>query len=208
MEFKNKNPYIILIGGKARSGKSTLANIIGNILSGEGNKVIFSQYTKYLKQQIEEITGNDITENNKPRELLQKLSSELIKKELSKPNFFIDRQIEDIEIYSYFADYIIISDVRFPEEIEVIKEKFDNVISIGIKRDDYSSDLTEEQQNDITEISLDNYNKFDNMVKNNIDTDLNEIAMNIINDIKERRQYYEYNYCYRWTGRKWKRYSC
>ena len=31
MEFKNKNPYIILIGGKARSGKSTLANIIGNI---------------------------------------------------------------------------------------------------------------------------------------------------------------------------------
>ena len=187
MEFKKKNPYIILIGGKARSGKSTLASIIGNNLTKKGDKVIHSNYTKYLKQYISDITGNIVTEENKPRELLQKLSSELIKKELGKNSFFIDRQIEDIEIYSYFADYIIISDVRFPKEIDLIKDKFPNVISIHVKRENYESDLTKEQQKDITEISLDNYNKFDFIVENNTDIDLNKTAINIINELKERR---------------------
>jgi len=185
MEFKKKNPYIILIAGKARSGKSTLANIIGNILKSD-NKVIYSNYTKYLKQYISDITGDIITEDNKPRELLQKLSSELIKKELGKTNLFIDRQVEDIEIYSYFADYIIISDVRFPKEIEVIKDKFPNVISVLVKRDNYESDLTEEQKKDITETSLDNYNNFDYIINNDSNTDLKIVANNIIEDIRKK----------------------
>ena len=185
MKFKNKNPYIILIAGKARSGKSTLANIIGNILKID-SKVIYSNYTKYLKQYISNITGNIVTEENKPRELLQKISSELIKKELNKPNFFIDRQIEDIEIYSYFADYIIISDVRFPMEIEVIKDKFPNVISIYVKRDNYESDLTEEQRNDITETALDNYNKFDYIVDNKNTDNLTISANKITEDIRKK----------------------
>ena len=186
MNLKNKNPYIILIGGKARSGKSTLASIIGNMLEKDNNKVIYSNYTKYLKQYISDITGNVVTEENKPRELLQKLSSELIKKELGKTNFFIDRQIEDIEIYSYFADYIIISDVRFPSEIDTIKEKFLNVISIQVKRDNLKSDLTDEQQKDITETSLDNYDKFDYTVDNDNNTNLNIIAQDIINNIRKK----------------------
>ena len=184
MKFENKNPRIILIGGKARSGKSTLANNIGNILSKNGSKVIYSQYTKYLKQYIEEITGESISETNKPRELLQKLSSDLIKDKLGKTNFFIDRQLEDIAIYSYFADYIIISDVRFPKEIDIVKEKFNNVISIGVKRYNYDTDLSIAQQNDVTEISLDDYDKFDYVVDNYDDTNLYDKAIEIIKDFE------------------------
>ena len=186
MEFVKKNPIIILIAGKARSGKSTLSQYIKENLEKDNKKVIISPYTKYLKHYIEEITGIKITEENKPRDMLQKISSDLIKKELGKENFFINRQIEDIEIYSYFTDAIIIPDVRFPNEIEIIKNKFKNVYSIGIIRENYQSDLTEEQQKDITETSLDNYQQYDYLILNKKETNLYEEAKKI-KSILERR---------------------
>ena len=140
MNYTYKKPKIILIGGKAGSGKTTLATYLTQHLKKQNKKVIISPYTKYLKRYIEEITGSTINENNKPRELLQKISSDLIKKELGYKNLFINRQIEDLKIYSYFADVIIIPDVRFPSEIEKIKEEFDNLKSIKIKRENYKTD--------------------------------------------------------------------
>ena len=184
MDFSNRHPQIILIAGKARSGKSTLAENIKELLEKEGKEVILSPYTKYLKQYIEEITGETITESNKPRDLLQKISSELIKKELGYNNLFIERQIEDINIYSYFKDCIIIPDVRFKKEVDTIKEKFQNVISIKIERKNFQTDLTIEQQKDITETSLDNDKDFDYIIENDTNTDLKEVAKKII---EERR---------------------
>ena len=99
MYLKKKQPLIFLIAGRARSGKGTIAKFIEEYFLNQNSKVVISPYTKYLKKYIEEITGETIDEDNKPRELLQKISSELIKKELNKPNFFIDRQLEDLEIY-------------------------------------------------------------------------------------------------------------
>ena len=187
MKFRDKKPVIILIAGKARSGKNTLANYIKEELEKKNLKVVISPYTKYLKQYIESITNISITEENKPRDLLQKLSSELIKKKLGKENLLIERQLDDIEVYSYFANAIIIPDVRFPREIEVIKDKFNNVLSIGLKRENYTTDLTKEQQNDITEISLDNYNNYDIIVRNNNLKDLQKKATDIINELYKRR---------------------
>ena len=184
MNLTNHHPTIILIAGKARSGKSTLAEYFKKNLEQNNKQVIISPYTKYLKEYIENITDKKITEDNKPRDLLQKLSKDLIKEKLGYYNLFINRQIEDINIYSYFKDYIIIPDFRFKEEIEIMKEKFDNVVSIKIERIDFKTDLTLEQQQDITEVSLDNYNNFDYIIENTKDTDLNEVAKRII---EERR---------------------
>ena len=78
---------------------------------------------------------------------------------MNKHNFFIDRQLEDLEIYSYFADIIIIPDVRFEKEIEVIKEKYSKVISIGVKRPNYQSELTKEQLDGIDRTRFLNLNK-------------------------------------------------
>lgn len=187
MEFKKRKPLIILISGKAQSGKSTLANYIKEIYEQKENKVIISPYTKYLKLYIENITNKKIDELNKPRDLLQEVSSKIIKGDLGKKNFFIERQIEDIEIYSYFADIIIIPDVRFEEEITNIKEKYNDTISIRVTRENYISTLTEKQQNDITEIALNNYNNYDYEVKNDFNTNLKKIAKEIITKIEERR---------------------
>jgi len=191
MLFTKKEPIIFLIAGRARSGKTTIGKIIEEYYIKQDKKVINSPYTKYLKQYIKEIFNEEITEDKKPRDLLQKISSELIKKELNKPNFFIDRQLEDLEIYAYFTDVIIISDVRFKEEIDVEKEKFKKAISIGVIRPNYKSDLTEEQLNDVTEVSLDNYDKFDYKITNNEqESELHIKVLNILEKIG-KKEYYE-----------------
>ena len=66
------------------------------------------------------------------------------------------------------------------------KNKFKNVYSIGIIRENYQSDLTEEQQKDITETSLDNYQQYDYLVLNKKETNLYEEAKKI-KSILERR---------------------
>ena len=168
MNFKEKEKFIIIcICGKAGSGKSLAANYIYEEYTKKNKKVIISPYTKYLKKYVSEILEKKINEKNKPRTMLQKLSSELIKKKLGYEDFFIKRQLEDISIYKFFFDVVIIPDVRFPNEIECLKNKEYKVISIGIKRENYNNKLTTEQKSDITEIALDNYNKYDFIIQNN-----------------------------------------
>ena len=98
MEFIKKEPIIFLVAGKARSGKSTVAKIIEEEYSKKNKKVLVTQVTKYLKNYIEEITGNKVSDFNKPRELLQKISSVVIKDKLGMSNFFTDRLLEDLKI--------------------------------------------------------------------------------------------------------------
>lgn len=185
MKLKKRKLLIFCVCGKARSGKSLVGKYINDKLQEDGYKIIVSPYTKYLKKYISEITGQEITDDNKPRDLLQQISSEIIKGELGNNNFFINRQIEDIDLYSYFFDIVIIPDVRFPKEIEVLKERYENVISIGVNRVDYKSDLTLQQQKDKTEISLDNYQNYDFLLINENIEKLRQDTLKIINNLKK-----------------------
>ena len=187
MEYIKKEPIIILLCGKARSGKSTIANRMKEELEGDGSKVVISPYTKYLKMIIENVTDEKIDDDNKPRDLLQKISSDLIKGELGYKDFFINRQIEDLNIYSYFADYIIIPDVRFPREILEVKNNFERVISVLVTRDGDYSDLTLEQRKDITEVALDNYDEYDIRIDNSDIEKLDSNVIKVIDLVKERR---------------------
>lgn len=191
MEFQKREPIIILIGGKARSGKSTVSKYMEKEYIRQGVKVVVSPYTKYLKYYIEEIMGMKITEDNKPREMLQRISSDLIKGKLGDKDFFIRRQIEDISLFSYFVDVILVPDVRFPREIEEIRVRFSNVISIGVVRSHYDSDLTELQRQDATEVSLDDYQGFDYRIENTEEDKLYLDTLEVIKKIEERRRVYE-----------------
>ena len=79
---------------------------------------------------------------------------------------FIERQLDDIEIYSYFYDAIIVPDIRLPREIESVREKFDNVVVIKVNRINFETSLDNKQQAHITEVAMDNYNDVDYVVTN------------------------------------------
>lgn len=166
MDLVSRNPIIYLIGGKARSGKTTVGNFIKDIYIANGKRVASMMYSRYIKDYAEDYFGWDGLEETKPRELLQKLGTEIIRIGLNKPNFMINRLCEDIEILSCLFDVIIVDDIRTENEIEIPKNLFENVISIKIIRNNFNNNLTEEQRMHYTEIGLDNYNDFDIIVDN------------------------------------------
>ena len=175
MRYSNRNPKIFILSGKAKSGKNLIADFIEEYYSDK--KCIQLSYAYYLKQYVKKITTWDGNEQNKPRDLLQSLGIDLIKKIDDK--LLIRRVMEDVQVYSYFFDVIIITDARLIEEIETPKSLF-NCITIRINKDD--NNLTLEQKKHITETNLDDYRNFDYVINNN---DISETKNQIINILKE-----------------------
>lgn len=156
---------IYVISGKARHGKDTVALDIKKIYEKRGEKVINLAYGSYIKEYAKKISDWDGSEESKPRELLQRLGTDIIRKEIDK-DFFVKRICEDILVYQYFFDVITISDARFPNEMEWPKEKFDNVVNVRVIRDGYDSVLSLKEQKHLTEVALDEYNNYDYVIHN------------------------------------------
>ena len=156
---------IFVISGKARHGKDTVALDIKEIYEKKGLRVINLAYGSYIKEYAKKISDWDGKEENKPRELLQELGTDIIRKKIDN-DFFVRRICEDIKVYSYYFDIITISDARFPNELEWPKKIFENVINIRIIRDGYDSVLTKTEQKHLTEVALDEYNNYDYVIHN------------------------------------------
>ena len=159
--MENKNPKIIILSGKARAGKDTTMNFLNEIY----NNIIQLQYGSYIKEYAKKISNWDGSEETKPRELLQQLGTNIIRENIDN-KFFVKKMIDDIKVYSYFFDTIVISDARFKIEIDDIKNTFNNVIAVRIERPNFDNGLTLEQKKHPSEIDLDDYNKFDYKLTN------------------------------------------
>lgn len=179
MNVEYKNPKIFLISGKARHGKDTFSNYLKETYENHDKKVIVTQLSKYIKYYAREMTGWDLSEETKPREFLQILGTNIIREKLQKDDLFIKRMKDDIEIFSYFYDAIIISDVRLKKEIDDLRNYFPNLIALNIFRPNFDNGLTEEQRKHKTEIDLDDYDKFDEKIINTTLDSLKENAEKI-----------------------------
>lgn len=180
------NRKIYLFSGKARSGKDTACEYYSKLLQGANKNVLHTLYAKYLKQYAKDYFGWDGREETKPRELLQTLGTDIIRKELNKPDFHVNRICEDIEILSKYFNRFLISDCRFPNEVLIPKQKFsDEVVAIRIIRTNFVSDLTPIQQQHESETALDDFTGFDYVI---MASNLNELyeQLNMIYEAEER----------------------
>lgn len=174
---------IYLISGKARHGKDTFSSYLKNVYENHGKKVIITQLSKYIKYYAREMTGWNLTEEDKPRELLQNLGTNIIREKLGKEDLFIKRMIDDIEIFSCFYDAIIISDCRLKKEVDDLKNAYpDELVAINIFRPDFDNGLTEEQKKHKTEVDLDDYDKFDIKIINTTLEELEKSAEKVYMD--------------------------
>ena len=174
MNFIKRNPKIFLLSGKARSGKNEISKIIERYYSNK--KCITISFGYYIKDYAKRISDWDGSEETKPRELLQQLGIELVRNKIDK-RLFIDRILQDIEIFSYFYDIIVISDVRLLDEITILKENYPDSTSIRVVRNNYENNLTKEQKNHLTETDLDNFTDFDYIVNNDDNSELKIIEI-------------------------------
>lgn len=154
---------IFVVAGKSGSGKGEVAKMINEFYTYKLKRCIITEYSKYLKLFAKELTDWDGVSANKPRDFLQQFGSEI---RAYDKYYFTKRMVEDINIYSKSVDVLIISDARMPEEIEELKENFDDVVSILVENQFAPSKLTVAQQAHITEVALENYDDFDYIIAN------------------------------------------
>ena len=132
-----ENKIIFLISGRARNGKGTVSNILKEEYEKRGFNVCEIQLMRTLKGYLKDYFNWDGKEETKPRKILQDIGTDIIREKMNKPYFHIDRLTEDIMVLSNFFDDFIIPDVRFPLEIEKIKEVYPDAVSVQIIRDNF-----------------------------------------------------------------------
>ncbi len=157
---------VFTISGKARHGKSTVADYIKEYYERQGQKVCIIPLARHIKNYARDFFGWDGQEENKPRDLFNELGTDIIRIKMKKQLFHIDRITEDIEVLANYFDIFVIPDARLILEVEEFKKRF-NAINIRVNRPHFESELTNNQKNHITETELDHYSKFDYYLENN-----------------------------------------
>ena len=170
---------IYLIGGKAGSGKSEIAKYIKEYYIYQKQDTVITEYSKYIKMFAKELTDWDGSPANKPRKFLQDFGS-YVRNEMGEPKFFIRRMLEDLDIYSNYVDVVVISDVRYPAEIDEIKQEYPDAISIYVMNQFSPSKLTIEEQMHPSELALEDYSDFNYTIANDDEKTLRNKIFNIL----------------------------
>ena len=162
-EAKQSSPTIICISGKAQNGKDTSASIFKIELEKLGKKVLVIHYADYLKFICTNYFMWDGKKDETGRALLQKVGTDIVRKKV--PDFWVDSLISVINLFPGEWDYIIIPDTRFPNEINKLKSNLFKTIHVRVKRKNFNSPLTKEQQSHPSETALDE-TKYDYLITN------------------------------------------
>ena len=172
---------IFLVAGKAGSGKGEVAKLIKEFYIYKKEECAITSYSKYIKNFALELTDWDGTDVNKPRDFMQEIGDKIRKND---PYYFTSNMIKDISVYENYVQNLVIADVRLPEEIDEIRNNFDDVYAFYVVNQFGQSKLTIEQQSHITETALESYNDFDYTIANDTLENLKEKVFTYLEGLK------------------------
>ena len=157
--------YVITFSGEARAGKTTMANALKEYIESQGKKAMVVQYGDYLKFLCKRDFGYNGVKDEKGREILQRVGTDIIRK--NNPDMFVNVMIETMKGYHGLVDVFLVGDCRFPNEISKLKScpEIDDVFSVKVERPGFDNGLTEEQKNHPSETALADW-RFDLTVRN------------------------------------------
>ena len=144
----------VCFSGHAQNGKDTSAAIMSEELIGRGRSVIIVHYADLLKYICKNFFGWNGIKDIVGRSLLQHVGTERVRKQ--DPNFWVDFVVKVVSLFPDEWDYVLIPDVRFPNEINGICDAGFPVSHIRVVRENFISPLTEEQRKHVSETALDN----------------------------------------------------
>ena len=144
---------VICISSHARHGKDTVSQITRKALLGYGQRVLVIHNADLLKFMCKQLFSWDGNKDEHGRTLLQYVGTDVVRNK--KPNFWIDFIAEVLELFNGEWDYVLIPDCRFPNEVDVLKDRGFDVIHVSVMRDNYDNGLTEEQRSHPSETALD-----------------------------------------------------
>ena len=175
---------LYLIGGKARSGKDTVAKLIQDYAQNSLKKVAILHLTEPLEELAKNYFGWDGKEKTKPRELLQKLGIEIIREKMGEKDLLKRHLVDKIEILSSFFDGIVVADLRLIEEFQYLKDKYPKAKQIHVLREDFDNGLSMEEKIHLTEKDLERDYSYDYVIQN---TSLEQLEMQVKKIVEESR---------------------
>lgn len=138
------NLTVILINGKAGSGKNFLADLIK--LKNDKKNVDIIGNADAVKKIAKEFFMWDGVKDENGRQLLIDVSNTAY----AYDEFFWEKKSEEKIIHGY-DDIVVIPDFRYAKTYEYYKKEGYNVITIHIKMDKDINDINNEVKNDATE---------------------------------------------------------
>jgi hypothetical protein len=163
---------IVLISGKAESGKDSFHELASKILKREGlhipTRVAYADEVKFIAEQMgwngekdEKGRAGLIMVGDGAREYFDKL-------------VWIRKLVRKIDNISNALDsskrMIFVTDCRYPNEIDMVKNYFilrgHDVYSVRVIRPNHVSKLTPEQRANRSEVALDDYKDWDFVITN------------------------------------------
>ena len=186
---------VILISGKAEAGKDSTFDILKNLVP-ESSKILRMAYGDYVKDTAKQLWGWDGQKDEKGRALLQWWGTEYVR--ARHPDFWAETIVRLARVIKDEVDYLVITDVRFPNEIIAWDENEFDRVTVRVKRPGHKNKLTRKQRKHISETALDDWsfdvvliakdltelqNKIQKMVADKISDRVSIYADNIANQI-------------------------
>lgn len=149
---------LILVSGKANSGKDTTIDLMIEYLQEKGYRCTKLAFAKYLKDICKNHLGWSGEKDEEGRTMLQYIGTDIIRDKLGWNTFHVNRVCEDIKIIEDQYDFIFISDARFANELYFAKSVFlDKCTDLLIKRINLESSLDVKQLSHKSENALGDY---------------------------------------------------
>ena len=145
---------VILISGKAEAGKDSTFDILNALIPDEFKKIRMA-YGDYVKDTAEKLWGWNGKKDEKGRALLQWWGTDYVRARY--PDFWVETVVRLARVIKDEVNYLVITDVRFPNEITAWNKNEFDVLTVRVERPGHENALTEEQRNHISETALDNW---------------------------------------------------
>lgn len=171
---------LLLISGKARAGKDTTALQLKKAFDSIGHKSTIFHIADYLKFVAAKYYSWSGKKDETGRTLLQTISETAREYD---PNFLVNVALSTIRLISCDYDTIIIPDIRYRNEIQVLNNAYE-CRTFRIERPNYDNGLTAAQASHISEIDLDDYIDWNYIITNDQSIEhLYEVATPIVEEI-------------------------
>lgn len=167
---------VIAISGKAESGKDTVAGMIQKLLAEQWKTCRIIHYADLLKFICRKYFGWDGKKDERGRALLQYIGTDVVR--AKNPDFWVTFVADTMEFFGERWDYVVIPDVRFPNELTRLRERGFDVEYLRVDRPGHSNVLTVKQQSHASETAMD-YIKPDSVILNSGSLSYLETAVKI-----------------------------
>ena len=174
---------VICISGKAQHGKDTTASLILEHLEHNSERVLVTHYADLLKYICKMFFNWDGNKDKEGRRILQYVGTDVIRKKT--PNYWVDFLADLLEKFASEWDWVLIPDTRFPNEVDLMRERF-GALHVRVVRPDFISPLTAEQQNHPSEVALDEYFPDYYLFNQGNEDDLKETVNTFVVNVLER----------------------